>query len=138
MKIEFVAGVTPIVPDAAAGVAFYRDALGLPLEGDGDYAHTDRIPGVKHLGVWPLSLAARSCFGRDAWPDDVPVPQATVEFEVADEAAVQAAAEELGAAGRRLIHEARTEPWGQTVARLLGPEGLLIGITYTPWMHPAR
>ena len=26
----------------------------------------------------------------------------------------------------------KTEPWGQTVSRLLGPEGLLVGITYTP------
>jgi hypothetical protein len=29
----------------------------------------------------------------------------------------------------------RTEPWGQTVSRLLSPEGLLIGITFTPWMR---
>jgi len=28
------------------------------------------------------------------------------------------------------------EPWGQTVSRLLSPEGILVGIVYTPWMHP--
>lgn len=28
-------------------------------------------------------------------------------------------------------------PWGQTVARLQDPRGLLVGISYTPWMHPA-
>jgi hypothetical protein len=27
------------------------------------------------------------------------------------------------------------EPWGQTVTRLLGPEGLLVGITHTPSMR---
>jgi hypothetical protein len=29
----------------------------------------------------------------------------------------------------------RKEPWGQTVTRLLGPEGLLVGITHTPSMR---
>ena len=37
-----------------------------------------------------------------------------------------------------MLTEARTEPWGQTTARLLSPEGLLVGVTYTPWMHPER
>ncbi|MEZ5411874.1 MAG: hypothetical protein R2761_27820 [Acidimicrobiales bacterium] len=51
--------------------------------------------------------------------------------------AVAAAATELEAAGHRLLHGARTEPWGQTLARLLGPEGLLIGVCHTPWLHEA-
>jgi hypothetical protein len=33
------------------------------------------------------------------------------------------------------VHHSKTEPWGQTIARLLGPEGLLIGICHTPWLH---
>jgi hypothetical protein len=33
---------------------------------------------------------------------------------------------------RDLGDAARKEPWGQVVTRLLGPEGLLVGITYTP------
>ena len=135
MKIEFVAGVTPIVPDAQLGIAFYRDALGLPLEGDGEYLSSDVLGGVKHLGVWPLSMAAQTCFGSYAWPDHVPVPQATIEFELASEEAVAEAADELEAAGHELVHGAKTEPWGQTVTRLMGPEGLLIGLAYTPWMH---
>lgn len=135
MKIEFVAGVTPIVPDAQEGTAFYRDLLGLPLEGEGDYLSSDALAGVKHLGVWPLSMAAHTCFGTYDWPDAYPVPQATIEFEMADEAAVAEAAAELEAQGQRLIHGAKTETWGQTVARLSGPEGLLIGLAYTPWMH---
>lgn len=134
MKIQFLAGVTPIVRDAEAGAAFYRDALGLPVQGDA-YLSTEALPGVRHFGVWPLSLAARSCFGQEAWPQDVPVPQATIEFELATEAEVASAAAELREAGHALIHDAKTEPWGQTVARLLGPEQLLIGLTYTPWMH---
>ncbi len=131
-----MAGVAPIEPEPAAGKRFYRDVLGLPLaDVTDDYIAVDGFGGTKHLGVWPLADAARSCFGTEVWPSDVPVPQATIELEVADEAAVAAAATELEAAGHRLLHGARTEPWGQTLARLLGPEGLLIGVCHTPWLH---
>jgi hypothetical protein len=37
--------------------------------------------------------------------------------------------------GNRLIHGAKTEPWTQVIARLLSPDGLLIGVCYTPWFH---
>jgi hypothetical protein len=46
------------------------------------------------------------------------VTQAGIEFKVAD---VAAAAEELKAKGYRLIHAARTEPWGQVTARHPSP-----------------
>lgn len=87
---------------------------------------------MKHFGLWPLREAARSCFGAPTWPSELPVPQAAIEFDVDD---VAAAAAELAAAGYRLLHGPRTEPWGQTVARLLSPEGLLVGVTYTPWLR---
>jgi catechol 2,3-dioxygenase-like lactoylglutathione lyase family enzyme len=133
MDVQFVASVAPIVRDADAARAFYRDALGLTFEGgDGDYVYTHRLEGTKHLGLWPLAEAANSCFGTSEWPTDVPVPQASIEFEVAD---VAAAAEELKAKDYRLIHDARTEPWGQVTARLLSPEGLLIAVCYTPAFH---
>ena len=136
MHVAFVAGVSPIVRDPAASRAFYRDALGLSFEGaDGDYTFTEKLAGVKHLGLWPLSKAARACFGTPEWPGDIQVPQATIEFEVDDVEAVEAAAHELEARGHRLIHGARTEPWTQTIARLLSPDGLLVGIFYTPWLH---
>ena len=41
----------------------------------------------------------------------------------------------MQAGGHRLLREAHEEPWGQTTSRLLTPEGLLVGITFTPWMH---
>ena len=133
MDVQFVASVAPIVRDADAARAFYRDALGLSFEGgDGDYVYTHRLEGTKHLGLWPLAEAANSCFGTSEWPTDVPVPQASIEFEVAD---VAAAAEELKSKDYRLIHDARTEPWGQVTARLLSPEGLLIAVCYTPAFH---
>ena len=87
---------------------------------------------TKHFGLWPLSEAATACFGTTEWPPDIPVPQASIEFEVAD---VAAAAEELKDKGYLLIHEARTEPWTQITARLLSPEGLLVAVCYSPSLH---
>jgi catechol 2,3-dioxygenase-like lactoylglutathione lyase family enzyme len=133
MEVQFVASVAPIVRDADAARAFYRDALGLSFEGgDGDYVFTHKLEGTKHLGLWPLAEAANACFGTSEWPTEIPVPQASIEFEVAD---VAAAAQELKAKGYRLIHDAQTEPWKQVTARLLSPEGLLIAVCYTPAFH---
>ena len=133
MHVQFVASVSPIVRDKDAARAFYGGALGLAFEGgEGDYVFTERLGGVKHFGLWPLSEAARACLGTEEWPPDVEVPQASVEFEVSD---VEGAAKELHARGYRLVHGARTEPWTQVTARLLSPEGLLIAVCYTPWLH---
>lgn len=131
MDVLFVAGVAVISTDPAASRALYENALGLALEGE-EYRSTFSLEGTKHFGVWPLEQAANACFGTPDWPDSVPVPQATIEFEVLD---VAAAAAELVDRGYRLIHDAREEPWGQTVARLSSPEGLLVGLSYAPWFH---
>ena len=137
MNIEFIASFAVVTPEPARSRTLYVDALGLPLEhADGDdYDHSNDIDGARHFGVWPLSQAAHACFGTDTWPADHAVPQASVEFEVGDEAVVAAAADELSGRGIAMLHEARREPWGQTVARLLSPEGLIIGISYMPPMH---
>jgi catechol 2,3-dioxygenase-like lactoylglutathione lyase family enzyme len=133
MDVQFVASVAPIVRDAAAARAFSQGALGLSFEGgEGDYVFTQQLEGTKHFGLWPLSEAATACFGTSEWPADIPAPQASIEFEVAD---VAAAAAELEAKGHRLIHGARTEPWNQVTARLLSPEGLLVAVCYTPSFH---
>jgi hypothetical protein len=48
---------------------------------------------------------------------------------------VRGAVEEMRAKGQKFVHESRLEPWGQTVARFMSPEGLLIGLSYAPWLH---
>ena len=82
--------------------------------------------------MWPLESAAQSCFGTDRWPADVPTPQGWIEFDVEN---VRAASAVLTQRGYRLLVDTREEPWGQTVTRLLSPEGLLVGLTYTPWLR---
>ena len=136
MKIEFLATVAVIAPDPINSRNFYVDALGLPLQGEGaGYHHSEQISGCKSFGIWPLSQAAQACFGTDQWPAERPVPQVSIEFDVTDATAVDPAARELEHAGYELLHRARVEPWGQTVARLQSPEGVIIGISYAPVLH---
>jgi catechol 2,3-dioxygenase-like lactoylglutathione lyase family enzyme len=137
MKILFISSVAIITPDPPRSWRLFVDALGLPLEqppGD-EYAFSDKIEGSKHFGVWPLAQAAEACFGSPTWPSDRTVPQVSIEFEVESAAAVGAAADELAARGYVPVHPPRTEPWGQTVARILLPEGVIIGVSYAPSMH---
>jgi catechol 2,3-dioxygenase-like lactoylglutathione lyase family enzyme len=131
MKVLFVAGFGPIVRDMEASLRFYRGTLGLPLVEGADVS-TEKVEGVKHFGLWPLADAAESCFGARDWPSNIAAPQAWIEFDVED---VAAAAEELRAKGYKLLVAPKTEPWGQTVARLLSPEGLLVGVTITPGLR---
>ena len=135
MDIKCIAGFAAITKQPDASASLYQETLGLPLESQDDYRFMDKFPGANHFGVWPLKMAAQSCFGQDEWPSHVPEPTATIEFELADAAAVESAVEEMKAKGHDFVHGARTEPWGQTVARLISPEGVLVGLSYAPWLH---
>ena len=137
MQVQFIASVSVIAPDPAASRRLYLDTLGLPLEPRGDYYASELIPGTKHFGVWPLTEAAQACYGAADWPRDVPIPQASIEFEVADADAVTEAARKLEANGYTLLHPTRTEPWGQTVARMLSNEGFIVGLSFAPSLHDA-
>lgn len=135
MKIEFIASVALITTDPPTDRRLFVETLGLPLDGPGDYIFSGEIEGSKHFGIWPLEEAAQACFGSDDWPADRIVPQASVEFEVESLDAVAEAAAELEAGGYELLHPARKEPWGQTVARWLSSDGAILGISYAPQLH---
>jgi len=131
IKVLFVTGFGAIVRDDASR-AFYEDALGIEFQEEHDYRHTESLEGAKTFALWPLSQAADSCFGSKDWPADKPVPHAWLEFDVEDIAAATAA---LKSQGYDLITEAKVEPWGQTVTRLLSPEGILVALALTPFMR---
>jgi catechol 2,3-dioxygenase-like lactoylglutathione lyase family enzyme len=138
MQIQFVAGFGPIVRDIDASRQFWGEDLGIALEEAApQYWTSDDLDGVRAFALWPLAQAAQSCFGTDAWPDDIPAPSTWLEFDLETPDAVAPAVEELVGRGHRLVKEPSLEPWGQTVARVLSPEGILVGLVYTPWMHPA-
>src|SRR5882672_3700530 len=96
MDVSFVTSVAVISPEQSISRGLYVEVLGLPLMGEVDgYLHSEDIDGCKSFGVWPLTQAAQACFGTPDWPVERPVPQASVEFEVADAETVQVAADEL-------------------------------------------
>ena len=132
-RILFIAGFGPIVRDTAQSRNLYSKTLGISLkEETGEYFHTETLQGAKTFALWPLSQAARSCFGTDSWPDDVPAPHAWLEFDVEN---VENATAHLESQGYRMLVKNQKEPWGQTVSRFLSPEGLLVGLTLTPQLR---
>jgi hypothetical protein len=133
MKVLFIAGFGPITSAVPESRKLYESVFGIQFKvEDGEYLHTEGVEGANSFAVWPLAQAAESCFGTGEWPADTAVPQAWLEFDVDD---VEAATQELEDRGYRLLVRNRTEPWGQVVTRLLSPEGLLVGVTMTPWMR---
>jgi hypothetical protein len=104
-------------------------------EETGGYLHTEGLEGAKTFALWPLSQAAQSCFGKDSWPDEIPAPQGWLELDVDS---VESATTALAARGYRMLVKNRKEPWGQIVSRFLSPEGLLLGITFTPSMRDKK
>lgn len=104
-------------------------------EETGGYLHTEALKGANSFALWPLSQAAQSCFGKDSWPKEVPAPQAWLELDVEN---VEQATVELESQGHRMLVKNRKEPWGQTVSRFITPEGLLVGITFTPSMRDQK
>ena len=132
-NVLFISGFGPIVRDQESSRKLYAEDLGLSFtEEEGGYLHTEEVEGAKTFALWPLAHAAQSCFGTDTWPSEVPIPQAWLEFDVED---VEAESKELERRGYKLLVSVRKEPWGQVVSRLLSPEGLLIGVAYTPSMR---
>ena len=133
-KVLFIAGFGPIDRNIADSRALYADTLGIPFKEDSaGYLHTGDLQGAKHFALWPQ--AAQSCFGVDRWPDSIPAPQAWLEFEVED---VQQATADMQSRGYQMLIANKTEPWGQTVSRFLSPEGLLVGLTFTPSMRKQK
>lgn len=130
INVLFVAGFGPIVRDTTQSRNLYGNTLGIPFKEESDsYLHTEALKGVKTFALWPLSQAARSCFGNDSWPDHVPVPQAWLEFDVDS---VETATATLESQGYAILVKTKKEAWGQIVSRFISPEGLLVGVTSTP------
>lgn len=51
---------------------------------------------------------------------------------------VEAATAALESAGYRMLVKNKKKPWGQTASRFISPEGLLVGITFTPSMRQPK
>ncbi len=115
------------VPDVEACVSFYERAFGVQrrfVADDGSY-------GELETGATTLSFASESLaeynlpggFQRNR-PDQLPFA-VEIAFSTADVAATVARAVESGA---ELVTEPKVKPWGQTVAYVRDPNGVLIEI----------
>jgi hypothetical protein len=136
INVLFIAGFGPVVRATVESRKLYGETLGIPFkEESGGYLHTEALQGANTFALWPLSQAAHSCFGSESWPEDIPVPQAWLEFDVDS---VEKATAVLESRGYRILVRNRKEPWGQTVTRLISGEGLLVGVTFTPSMRKQR
>jgi len=136
LHILFIAGFGPIVRETVKSRELYGDVMKIPFkEETGEYLHTETLSGAKTFALWPLSQAAQSCFGNDSWPVNVPIPQAWLEFDVGS---VEEATAELESNGYKMLVKNKKEPWGQVVSRFLSPEGLLVGVTFTPVMRDCK
>lgn len=137
IDVLFVAGFGPVISKSEKSKELYADTLGLPIKsmaGNEAYMLTEdgELNGVKHFALWPLAQAAQSCFGQNEWPDDQVLPQSWIEFEVEN---LESATNEMLSKGYDLLVNNRIEPWGQSVTRFLSPEGILVGLTVTPWLR---
>ncbi len=133
LKVLFIAGFGPIVREPVSSRKLYAEDLGIDFKEEaGGYLHTEALQGARSFALWPLSHAAQSCFGKESWPADVPVPQSWLEFEVDS---LEKATEALERRGHRMLIRNKQEPWGQTVSRFLSTEGMLVAVTFTPQMR---
>ena len=113
------------VRDVAAAVRFYERAFGLEqrfMAEGGEYAELET--GGTALGLAAHTLAA-SNFAQPIRENDPAAPPAGIEigFEAEDVAAAYARAIEAGATP---LAKPQVKPWGQTVAYVRDPEGVLV------------
>ena len=131
IRILFIAGFGPIVRDRCdKSQAVRRDPRHSLQRRGRRLRNTEALKGAKAS----RSGHCRKRRGHASWPGDVPVPHAWLEFDVDD---VEQATAQLESRGHRILVKNKKEPWGQTVSRFLDPEGLLVGVTFTPFMREA-
>lgn len=120
-RVLFVAGFGPVSNAGSASRGLYMNALGIGFKEERDgYLHTEALRGAKSFALWPLSQAALSCFGRESWPHDVPVPQAWLECDVDS---VEGATAELESLRYRMARQEQEEAMESDRQPLLGAGG---------------
>ena len=120
------------VQDIRRMVAFYRDALGVEIEWDGNGPYAE----FKHEGI-RLSMYERSLLPQllGQTPEFPQHLNGTFELaiKVGDRENVDAKFNEIIAKGGRAVYPPRDEPWKMRSAMLADPEGNLIEIASDFW-----
>lgn len=117
------------VPDVEATVNFYAQAFGMAkkfVTPENDYGELDT--GATTLAFASTALATSNLAGAGGFTPidpDTPPPGASVTLLTDDVGAAVASAE---AAGARRYVEPIEKPWGQTVAYVIDPNGILVEV----------
>lgn len=122
-------GVALIVTEMEKALSFYRDALGVEVYNMDNYPQYVEFNG---FSLWLNSGAQAAVFGElqageaaEAWAGLRRFPSTDVAFAVENVDALFATIKESGAT---VVHEPKTEPWGQRTARFFDPDNHLIEI----------
>ncbi len=122
--------VTLGVDDLARAIAFYRDGLGLPLEGEPEGIAFFALQGTR------LALYPREALADDAGisADGSGFSGVTLAHNVRSKAEVDALLERAFGAGGRLIQPAEDKFWGGYSGYFADPDGHLWEVAWNPHM----
>ena len=135
----YVTLITLGVDDLERALRFYRDGLGFPTKGivgtefeHGAVAFFDLQPGLK-LAVWPRASLAHDT-GLPKTPSSA--TELSLGHNVRSRAEVDAAMEQAGRAGARIVKPARETFWGGYAGYFQDPDGHLWEIAWNPAIIP--
>lgn len=112
------------VPDVARALAFWQAAFGLDVR----FAHDSGTYAELETGATALGFVAEDTArdnGGDFRPNRADGPPAAIELALTM-ADVPAAWQRALAAGATPVKPPTTKPWGQTVAYVRDPDGVLV------------
>ncbi|TCO73881.1 VOC family protein [Rhodovulum euryhalinum] len=112
------------VPDVPATLDFYERAFGCETE----FLHESGAYGQLRTGDTRLAFSSTELMtqlGKRPGRPDPAAPVFEIAFETDD---VPGAIARARAAGARIVQEPREEPWGQTTAYAIDPNGYLVEI----------
>ncbi|MEI6045327.1 MAG: VOC family protein [Chloroflexota bacterium] len=125
-------GVALIVTDIERALNFYRDKLGVETYNMDNYPYYVEFLG---FSLWTSSAAQEAVFGElhegdpvQAWSQMRRFPTVDMAFEVGDVDTLFAKLKEGN--NLEVIHEPKTEMWGQRTARFFDPDGHLVEIAH--------
>ena len=110
------------VDDVRKSLAFYQQAFGFPVR----FEHESGDWGELETGATRLSFCSRRLLAeakKHTLRADPEKPCFEIAFMVAD---VEAALQHALDAGAAMVQAVETMPWGQTVAYVADPDGVLV------------
>jgi catechol 2,3-dioxygenase-like lactoylglutathione lyase family enzyme len=121
------------VPEVAATVAFYERAFGMKRRFVSEKQEYGELEGDAPLAFAQESFVRSNGLEFQPARKEAPAPPFEVVLVYDDVAAAVGRAVEAGA---KLVSEPKQKPWGQTVAYVKDPNGVLVELC-TPWSAPA-